>query len=206
MFGIWKLLSRKATPAMTDFWLHVKWFCKELAWLLFAGKKSKVIFYYNLSMQCSLGFSWYELVKPHDPYYSDFSLMWMKTNHSVIILQPFKHAPKSPRMPSLVYLPWVLDPCAHHSHSSKRSVRPQPRWVWHCPPSFEDSPWLCAPQDQLQKHQSDPWVLSTWPCPLTRQALCFLLAPPNQSTCIFTGPCACPSLGLKHPPLWLDFH
>lgn len=157
-------------------------------------------------MQYSLGFSWYELVKSHDPYYSDFCLMWMKTNHSVIILQPFKHVPKSPRMPSLVYLPWVLDPCAHHSHSSKRSVRPQPRWVWHCPLSFEDPPWLCAPQGQLQKHQSDPWVLSTWPCPLTRQALCFLLAPPNQSTCIFTGPWASPSVGLKHPPLWLDFH
>ena len=130
-------------------------------------QEKKVKWYFIIISHLQLGFSWYELVKPHDSYYSDFCLMWMKTNHLVIILQSFKHVPKSPRMPSLVYLPWVLDPCAHHSHSSKRSVRPKPQWVWHCPPSFEDPPWLCATQDQLQMHQNDPWVLST------RQALCF---------------------------------
>ena len=143
-------------------------------WHDYFVQKKKVKWYFIIifHLQCSLGFSWYELVKPHDSY-SDFCLMWMKTNHSVIILQPFKHGPKSPRMPSLVYLPWVLDSCAHHSHSSKWSVQPKPQWVWHCPPSFEDPPWLCAPQDQLQMHQGDPRVLSTWPCALTRQALCF---------------------------------
>lgn len=94
----------------------------------------------------------------------------------------------------LVYLPWVLNTTNsnHHSHSTRRKAFPRLDGQGAAHPASK----AYTPSSRCIRMTHRP--LSTWSCPLTRQAL-LLCCQHFQIACMFMSPCTCPSLGLECP-------